>query len=85
MLLACLSVEMSNVQVKNIPEDLHELLRERVAAQHTTISDYVLALIRKDLGRPSRKVWLAGVMSRPSLGFSHEQLIEWRDEAREGR
>ena len=38
MLLACFTVAMSNVQVKNIPDDLHELLRERVAAQHTTLS-----------------------------------------------
>lgn len=45
---------MSNLQVKNVEPDLHEQLRSRAAAEGSTISEYVLALIRKDLRRPSR-------------------------------
>jgi plasmid stability protein len=50
---------MSNVQVKNLDSEVHDLLRERAVATGLTISDYVLELIRRDLQLPSRRQWLS--------------------------
>ena len=50
---------MSNVQVKNLDSEVHDLLRERAVATGLTISDYVLELIRRDLRLPSKRQWLS--------------------------
>jgi antitoxin FitA len=50
---------MGNIQVKNVPEDLHEQLRRRATAEGTTVRDYVLGLIRRDLALPSKAEWFA--------------------------
>jgi plasmid stability protein len=73
---------MSNVQVKNLDEELHEQLRARAAAEGTTISDYVLELIRRDLRRPTRRQWLEDVAKLPKHNFSREEIYEAIDEGR---
>jgi plasmid stability protein len=73
---------MSNVQVKHIPDDMHEQLRARAAREGTTISQYVLELIRKDLRRPDRKEWLARVAALPRVDITDDELQRIRDELR---
>ncbi len=52
---------MAALQVKNVPEDLHELLRERAEEEGTSISEIVLAAIRRELSRPRVQDWLDAV------------------------
>ena len=49
---------MGAIQVKDVPEELHEALRRRAIEEGMTMADYVLDLIRRDLGLPSRRAWL---------------------------
>ena len=49
---------MAALQVKNLPEDLHEQLRERADTEGTSISEIVLAAIRRELSRPRMQIWL---------------------------
>jgi antitoxin FitA len=49
---------MGAIQVKDVPEELHEALRRRALEEGMTMADYVLDLIRRDLGLPSRRAWL---------------------------
>lgn len=65
---------MSNLQVKNVEPDLHEQLRRRASAAGSTISDYVLELIRKDLRRPTRLDWLATAALLPRHDFSRDDI-----------
>ncbi|MCA1712112.1 MAG: hypothetical protein LC789_10945 [Actinobacteria bacterium] len=51
---------MATLQVKNLPDELHARLRDRAAAEHLTLSDYVTRLLRRDLSGPSLAEWLAG-------------------------
>ena len=76
---------MSNVQVKNLDEELHEQLRARAAQEGTTISDYVLELIRRDLRRPTRRQWLDEIAQLPKHNFSREEIYEAIDEGRNRR
>ncbi len=48
---------VSAIQVKNVPEDLHERLRERAEAEGMTIGQYVMRVIEHDLALPSRREW----------------------------
>ena len=74
MLVACYHCVVSNLQVKNLEPEIHEQLRQRVAEEGVTISDYVLQLIRRDLRRPSRRAWLDTVTHLPSHDFSRDEI-----------
>jgi plasmid stability protein len=66
---------MGNVQVKNVDPDLHEQLRRRAAEADTTISEYLLDLIRRDLRRPTRRGWLARLGSRPHHDIARDDIL----------
>jgi hypothetical protein len=55
---------MGAIQVKDVPEELHEALRRRAGQEGMTLADYVLDLIRRDLGLPSRREWLERLATR---------------------
>jgi hypothetical protein len=65
---------VSNLQVKNLEPEVHELLRKRVADEGVTISEYVLDLIRRDLRRPSRREWLDSVTHLPRHDLSRDEV-----------
>lgn len=56
---------MSAIQVKDVPEDLHEALRQRAAAEGMDLQAYVLQVLRRDLALPSQQEWLDGLRRRP--------------------
>lgn len=58
---------MANLQIKDLPDDLHEELRRRARQHGTTMRDYVLRLIVADQELPSREDWLARVRARPRI------------------
>lgn len=64
MLLSCYTMGMGAVQVKNVPDDLHEAMRRRAADEGMTVSDYLLTLIRRDLALPSQREWFAALSTR---------------------
>jgi len=76
---------VSSVQVKNVDDETHELLRQRAAAAGMTLGEYVLELIRKDLRKPSRAEWLARIRARPPADVSHDDVIRSIDEGRAER
>ena len=49
---------MANLQVKNVPEDLHAELRARAVCEGTTLSELVTSLLRRELSLPSMAKWL---------------------------
>jgi hypothetical protein len=55
---------MGAIQVKGVPEELHEALRRRAIEEGMSLADYVLDLIRRDLGLPSRRAWLERLATR---------------------
>jgi plasmid stability protein len=55
---------MGAIQIKNVPEELHEAIRSRAAEEGKTVSAYVLDLIRHDLEVPTMRAWLARLGNR---------------------
>ena len=51
-------MHMANLQVKNVPDDLHAELRARAAYEGTTLSELVTRLLRRELSLPSMAQWL---------------------------
>ena len=50
---------MAAIQVKDVPPELHDALRDRARASGRTIGQYILELIRQDLQRPDDAEWMA--------------------------
>jgi antitoxin FitA len=74
---------MSNVQIKNVDADLHEQLRKRATAEGTSLSEYVLELIRRDLRKPTRREWLAKVRTLRPIDTTTEEIVALRDAGRD--
>lgn len=60
---------MGAIQVKDVPEELHEALRRRAIEEGMSLADYVLDLIRRDLGLPSRREWFERLATREPVNI----------------
>jgi plasmid stability protein len=58
---------MPNLQVRNVPDDLHRTLKVRAAQAGMSLSEYVLSELRRAAERPSREELLARIAERPPL------------------
>jgi antitoxin FitA len=67
---------MGAIQVKDVPEELHEALRRRASEQGMTMADYVLDLIRRDLGLPSRREWFERLATREPVNLRPGEAAE---------
>jgi plasmid stability protein len=66
---------MANIQVKNIPEKLHNRLRRYAREQECTLSDIILEALEREV---SRREWQKRFSGRPStqLRSSAAELLE---------
>lgn len=77
---ACYRHAMANLQVKNVPEDLHRRLRAIATRRGKTVRDVVLEAVRREV---SHEEFLARLRQRPRVELSRpaaELLAEARSE-----
>jgi plasmid stability protein len=69
MLKACVNVESMKkmIQIRNVPEELHRVLKSRAALSGMSLSDYLLAELRRVAERPSRAELRARLAGRESV------------------
>jgi antitoxin FitA len=53
------------VQIRNVPNDTHRLLKARAAIEGMSMSDYILREIKKSLDRPTRQEVLERLRAQP--------------------
>jgi antitoxin FitA len=86
MPMACYCHAMSAIQVKNVPDELHERLRSRARAEGRSMSDYVLYVLERDLALPTTREWLEQLKrSEPVTSVSREDILVALHEGREER
>jgi len=73
---------MANLQVKNIPDTLHQRLRRYAQEHQCTLSDVVLRALERELARHE---WHDRLAQRPTtdLGISAAALLEQERQQRE--
>jgi hypothetical protein len=76
---------MGAIQVKEVPEELHQTLRRRAIAEGMTLADYVLDLFRRDLGLPSRREWLERLATKEPVDLAPGVVVEALHAARAAR
>lgn len=67
---------MGAIQVKNVPDALHDRLRERAEGEGMTIGSYVLSVIERDLALPSRREWFEGLHSDVPIEIDTVAIIQ---------
>jgi plasmid stability protein len=79
---ACHIHAMASLQVKNIPDTLHQRLRRYAREHKCTLSDVVLTALEREL---ARREWHARLAQRPTtdLGVSAAALLEQERKQRE--
>jgi plasmid stability protein len=73
---------MAHIQIRNVPPDVHRVLKARAAKAGMSLSEYLLAEITRSAEVPTIDEWLERVRSRPLYEFevsSAELIREDRD------
>jgi hypothetical protein len=74
---------MKMLQVRNVPDDVHRLLKERAAREGTTMSHLILRELPRIANEPSAEQVLARIRARTSVGgASGADLVRAAREAR---
>ena len=55
---------MKMIQIRNVPDDLHRLLKSRAALAGRSLSDYLLEELRRVAGRPTLRELAERISSR---------------------
>jgi plasmid stability protein len=77
---------MKNVQVRNVPERVHKVLRRRAAEAGQSLQEYLLQLLEETAGRPTLKELFARIERRGGgarLGDTAKLIREIREEREE--
>ncbi len=69
---------MANLQIKDLPEDLHEELRRRARFEGISVRDYVLRMIRHDQEYPSRAEWAEEMRNREPIPMGGDPAAQIR-------
>jgi hypothetical protein len=57
---------MPAIQVKNVPDDIHDQLRRTAEELNCTIGELIIEAITRDMKRRRHSAWLDAVLSRSS-------------------
>ncbi len=57
------------VQIRNVPPEIHRLLKARAAIEGMSMSDFVLREVRKALDKPTRQEIIERLKSQPVRRF----------------
>jgi histone H3/H4 len=52
-----------NIQIRNVPDDVHEVHKRRAAAAGKSLQEYLLSDLTAQAGRPTMQEWLDQVAS----------------------
>jgi len=69
---------VANLQIKALPDEVHEELRRRARFEGISVRDYVLRMIRDDLETPSKAEWAARMRSRSPLPIGNDAADQVR-------
>lgn len=62
--------ESKNIQIRNVPGQLHRHVKSRAAMEGLSISEWLIQLVKKSLEKPSRQEVLERVAERSAVEIS---------------
>jgi plasmid stability protein len=76
---------MAAIQIKNVPDDVHQKLRERAAEHGVSLATYLLELIDRELALPTNREWFDALEQREPVSLGSDEVVRAIHEAREER
>jgi plasmid stability protein len=77
---------MSAIQIKNVPSELHDRLRERARREGRNMSEYALDVLERDLAFPTTREWLERLREdEPVPGIASAEIVSLIHEGRAER
>jgi plasmid stability protein len=74
---------VSAIQLKNVPPELHERLRDRARREGRSLSEYALRVLERDLTVPSTREWLERLrQDEPVRGIAAREIVDLIHEGR---
>lgn len=70
MQIACDPPRVPAIQIRNVPEQLHQELKSQADKEGLSLSDYLLRELRAVAGRPTMTAWLAEVASHEPVALT---------------
>ena len=68
---------MPSVQIKDVPEDTHRVLRERAARAHQSLQEYLRSRLIAEANQPTLDEVLDRVAARRSGRMSFEAAVDY--------
>lgn len=68
------------IQIRNVPDPMHRVLKARAATAGMSLSDYLLNELREVAGRPSPEEMRARLAGRPAAQLSTSPVEAVRQE-----
>jgi plasmid stability protein len=75
---------MGLIQIRDVPEDVHRILKARAAAQGTSLSDYLLREVVRVARTPTPEELDERIRSRGRAGVTTSDILAARDAGRRG-
>lgn len=66
---------MPSVQIKNVPEETHAVLRARAARAHQSLQEYLLANLIEQVSRPTMQEWVEEVKSHELVDIDIDGMV----------
>jgi len=76
---------MATIQIKNVPEEAHAILRQRAAAAGQSLQEYMLAWVERATGQPTVDEVLARVGHRSGGQLTGEFAVRLLRDERDRR
>jgi antitoxin FitA len=82
-----LEASMPSIQIKNVPPDVHRVLKRRAAEEGMSLQEYLLAKLTEDAHQPTLEEIFAriGTGERTGGDFTTKEALRHLHEAREER
>ena len=66
---------MPSIQIKDVPEETHAVLRQRAAAAHQSLQEYLRSHLVETAGRPTVDEVLARVRHRSGTTVTGDEIV----------
>lgn len=76
---------MPSVQIKDVPDATHAVLRRRAAELHQSLQEYLLAKLVADAAAPTLEEVMRDVAARPAVPVAPAEVAALVREDRAGR
>ncbi len=76
---------MPNIQIKNVPADVHKVWKHRAVEAGKSLREYLLAKLIEDAGVPTREEWIRTLESRSGGRAPTDMVVQFIREDRDSR